>query len=394
MKAASLALLLLGYALFPLAASESLDDDLQPYQMVRSLQNLQDRIADGDHAVMPMQNKLLAMIDTRLRATTAQEFKDRRNVYALLVYAMSGGNPRTASELLPMVDPTIASPALIEGIRAHAEGRPGAALPALLKFNPMSLAPEIGAPLALLLGNLVSSVDKAHAARYLDMARLLAPGTLIEEAALRRTLDLSLQMDDPERFRNAASEYVRRFILSPYAGQFASGFINGVLKFDDQIAFSEIAELANEMGLERRQYIFLELARFAAIEGKNELARMASEKAQTTGQEPGEHDAMRAQLYSSVSSVAMENVEETMERLHAIDRDKLNRDDRHLLDAALNVAATMLAPPLAAKPADQLDAVIVEDTTPARPLRDVPPDSRLERSRAMLADIDRLLEGR
>jgi len=42
-------------------------DTLQPYQLVRSLQLVQDRIAAGDHAAMPMQAKLLEMTDARLR---------------------------------------------------------------------------------------------------------------------------------------------------------------------------------------------------------------------------------------------------------------------------------------------------------------------------------------
>ena len=35
--------------------------------MVRSLQLVQDRIASGDDAALPMQRKLLEMIDKRLR---------------------------------------------------------------------------------------------------------------------------------------------------------------------------------------------------------------------------------------------------------------------------------------------------------------------------------------
>ena len=35
--------------------------------MVRSLQLVQDRIASGDHAALPMQRKLLEMIDKRFR---------------------------------------------------------------------------------------------------------------------------------------------------------------------------------------------------------------------------------------------------------------------------------------------------------------------------------------
>src|SRR5690606_5539628 len=61
-------------------------DGLQPYQMIRSLQLLQDGIADGDHADLPMQTRLLAIIDKRLKETAPEDFDDPRNLRALLVY--------------------------------------------------------------------------------------------------------------------------------------------------------------------------------------------------------------------------------------------------------------------------------------------------------------------
>ncbi|MGT2464327.1 hypothetical protein ACVOMV_00160 [Mesorhizobium atlanticum] len=73
-------------------------DALQPYrQLVRSLQLIQDRIAGGDHAALPMQAKLLEMIDARIRDANAEDFKEPKNFRALLVYGMSGGNPVTVA---------------------------------------------------------------------------------------------------------------------------------------------------------------------------------------------------------------------------------------------------------------------------------------------------------
>ena len=61
-----------GPALAPTATARS-----QPYQMVRSLQLVQDRIAVGDHAALPMQRKLLEMIDARLRDADTARFRRR-----------------------------------------------------------------------------------------------------------------------------------------------------------------------------------------------------------------------------------------------------------------------------------------------------------------------------
>src|SRR5690606_23499858 len=77
---------------------------LAPYQMVRSLQLVQDRIAGGDHAALPMQKKLLELVDARFRNTAGNEFEDRRNFQALMIYAMSGGNPSTIADLLARME--------------------------------------------------------------------------------------------------------------------------------------------------------------------------------------------------------------------------------------------------------------------------------------------------
>ena len=71
--------------------------DLEPYQMVRSLELVQDRIAAGDEAALPMQRKLLEMIDAKLLATPPAGFEDPRNFDALLVYAIERRQSRRPS---------------------------------------------------------------------------------------------------------------------------------------------------------------------------------------------------------------------------------------------------------------------------------------------------------
>ena len=74
--------------------------ELQPYQLVRSLQHLQDRLAAGDQAALPMQPRMLETIDQRLRAVETTAFDDPRNFRSLLIYGMSGGNPDTVELLV------------------------------------------------------------------------------------------------------------------------------------------------------------------------------------------------------------------------------------------------------------------------------------------------------
>ncbi|MGB5799346.1 MAG: chemotaxis protein MotC, partial [Mesorhizobium sp.] len=106
-------------------------ETLQPYQMVRSLQLVQDRIAAGDHAALPMQAKLLEMIDARLRSATPETFGEPKNFRALLVYGMSGGNPVTVQATASRLELEPHDQAIADGIVAYLNGRPAAAIAAL-----------------------------------------------------------------------------------------------------------------------------------------------------------------------------------------------------------------------------------------------------------------------
>ncbi|RUW73434.1 chemotaxis protein MotC, partial [Mesorhizobium sp. M2A.F.Ca.ET.067.02.1.1] len=204
-------------------------DVLQPYQLVRSLQLIQDRIAGGDHAALPMQAKLLEMIDARMRDANAEDFKEPKNFRALLVYGMSGGNPVTvaAAASRAMTDPQ--SLAIAKGVVAYLNGRPANAIEMLKPIDPMSVPPDIGAFLALVKGSLLAADDPAQALALLDEARLLSPGTLVEEAALRRSVGIAAAQGDAARFALASTQYVASYLYSPYASQFADAFVSGVI---------------------------------------------------------------------------------------------------------------------------------------------------------------------
>src|SRR5690606_2750881 len=187
------------------------DNTLQPYQMIRALQMIQDRLADGDHAVLPMQRKALEMIDARLRASTAGDFTDTRNLNALLVYGMSGGNPSTVAATLSRLELGEADKRVGNGVVDYLRGESGRVLATLGEVDPLNLPPEVGAFVALVKGSVNAAERPALGYANLDIARLLAPGTLVEEAALRRTIALATQQGDAGRFLRAAGQYTRRF---------------------------------------------------------------------------------------------------------------------------------------------------------------------------------------
>ncbi|MDG4895892.1 chemotaxis protein MotC [Mesorhizobium sp. WSM4976] len=318
-------------------------DALQPYQLVRSLQLIQDRIAGGDHAALPMQAKLLEMIDARMRDANAEDFKEPKNFRALLVYGMSGGNPVTVATAASraMTDPQ--SLAIAKGVVAYLNGRPAEAIDMLKPIDPMSVPADIGAFLALVKGSLLAADDPAQGLALLDEARLLSPGTLVEEAALRRSVGIAAAQGDAARFALASTQYVASYLYSPYASQFADAFVSGVITLHMAISQDKIADITSMMDPEREKVIYLRIARRAAIDGMTELSAFAAAKAELDRNGSSQDDP-RTQLYSSLSTMTSASVDEVRSKLGKIDRGKLSQNDRDLLDAAQAVAGEVVAP--------------------------------------------------
>lgn len=337
------AVLAAALALAPLAAPGAAAG-LQPYQLVRSLQLVQDRIANGDHAALPMQRKILEMIDARLGDSSSEDFSDNRNFRALMVYAMSGGNPVTVGRVVKGLVLDDADARLAAGLIQYTRGNLAGASAALKGAEPTGVPADIGHILALVKGTVLAGTDPANALRYLDYARLLGPGTLIEEAALRRSMLLSIETADSERFLRASEQYVRRFLRSPYASQFADSFVAGVAALHATVDVRRISAVIDAMTPEQQKITYLRIARQAAIERLSGLLAFATAALESYA--PDSEDDPRAALYSALASVASEDVMAVRERLDLIDTSRLSSSDRMLLEAAKALVSNVVSLPL------------------------------------------------
>lgn len=344
---------------------------LEPYQMVRSLQLLQDRIADGDHAALPMQRKLIELIDDRLLSTRPSDYEDKRNFRALLVYAMSGGNPRTVASIVTKLPLEGTDARISTGIIEYLRGQPGEAADALKDIDPRDIETEVAAFLALVKGSIVASEDPAQSLAYLDLARVIGPGTLVEEAALRRSIALAVSQHDAERFLRACEQYVRRFLASPYASQFADAFVDGTTDLGTIIDLESVSEIIGAMSQEQGKVIYLRLARRAAIDQLTDLLQFARSGLEKLAVEVGNEDDPRAVLYSTVATVTTEDVDAVRARLESIDSRRLSAGDRMLLDAAFQVLDEVsVLPDETIKPAS-----IAPMAEPMMPMADAAPEA-------------------
>jgi chemotaxis protein MotC len=313
--------------------------------MLRSLQHIQDSIVLGDHSAAEMQRFMLAAIDKRLRDSDSAVFADPRNVDAAFIYAMSGGNPETLSYLANHDIEGNFDNRVVEALTHYLDGKGELMVEGLTKAVPEYRNSRVGPYLYLVLGNASAQQNPAVSLKYYDWARLMAPGTNIEEAALRRSIALATRGAMPDKGFGYSLSYARRFLTSPYASQFADVFVElAVANYSEQTEV-KIQEILGFMDRPRQREVYLRIARRAAIGGMQELATLASTRAQDLSDVADAGPKALASLYSGLVGVPSKGILEAVKDISSIPDAELSPRDRALRQAATVVAQEVLRAP-------------------------------------------------
>lgn len=319
--------------------------ELAPFKMIRSLQFIQDSVVLGDHSASEMQRFILGEIDRRLRAADQALFRDPRNVDAALVYAMSGGNPETLDLLTDRDVEGNFDTRVTDALRQYLRGKGPLIVEHLSKAAPEYRNSRIGPYLFLILGNATSQQDPVAAMKHYDWARLTAPGSIIEEAALRRSVALAAEAGDPEKGFRYALNYARRYLTSPYASQFADDFVELAVANFGEAAEQRVAEILGFMDPPRQREVYLRIARRAAIAGHQPLALLASRRAEELAGISGSQSQLLASFYQGLAAVPSDDVFAAAQTITAIPEERLSQRDRALRQAAKAIADAVVRPP-------------------------------------------------
>jgi chemotaxis protein MotC len=325
----------------------------QPVDLVRSLRVLQDRVTRGDATAHASQRGMLAQIAEQLARVPAEAWKDPKNVRAAVAFVLSGGNPRVLERILALGAPAGLDEKLVQGALAYGRGRSAEAMELLLPVNARTLDISIAGHVALIQSELIAKTDAATAIALLDEARLLSPGTLIEEAALRRQVTAVAAAGDFDRFQDLAARYLHRYPDSLYAGNFRRQFAGEIV---DRAPTGDPERMARlELGLASleisdQREIYLTIAREGLTKGRLEVSRFAARNA---GKLAGEEtpDGMRARLYEVVASAILHGSDEGLLSLSRRVGASLADEDAELLAAASSVIAEIRQlPPEGSRP--------------------------------------------
>jgi len=346
MRATHIAGLLMGVSWLLAAGHAEAQSDLPPAKILRSLQFVQDSVVMGDHSARDMQKFLLSAFDTTLRTSDMSVFSDTKNADAALIYIMSGGNPATLNYLVAKDVQGYFDSRVVNVLQKYLSGRGGLVDKVVSDLIPEYRNNRLGPYLMLIAGNIAYTKDPAAALPFFDDARLSAPGTIIEEAALRRSIMATMQLKQPEKGMVYARKYAVRFLHSPYASQFADLFVSLAIDSFGPVTTKDIGEIAELMDAERAQEIYLRIARQASLQGKMELAQFAADKANGIAEDTG--DTTReplSKLYSGLSDISGQDVLAAQEKLASIPESELSPRDLALRDAAKTIAEQIMQPP-------------------------------------------------
>lgn len=369
----------------------------EPYEMVRSLRNLQDRIAAGRAEALPLLRLLLARIGREFRDVDQATWVEPRNRYAAVTYLLNGGNPDAVRAALdtPGADPGTRK--LLDGALAYSEGDPSRMLTAFGGIEPGKLPFDLLDSIYLVSAGPLSSTDPLAALGRLDYVRLTAPGSLLEEAAIRRSLGLAGKVGDAGKVRIMARNYLTRFGQSPYLEDFLTQLADGIVALRDKISDEEIVDIASFAPDRVRGSFYLRLARSEILGGQPARAEFAADKASELAKQLGA-ESLQAKLYSAIGGVATPDVEDAAKRLAAIPDSQLHPADAVLRDAALTLAREITsAPPRSTEAAtmaqnapQDINAPAIEET-PKRQADMAAFNATVGKAADVLSQVDQLL---
>lgn len=350
--------------------------------MMHSLLRVQDQIAQGDAAALPLQTHLMQLMDASISEIGRHRRLSRSEVDALVIYAIVGTGSDAVIDVLHQAGQQKQHGGLVDAVIEYRKRNRREALQLFDKVKPDEIGVRIEPFVAFARGNLQARDAPAKAAAQYDIVRLTAPGTLLEEATLRRLLALHTAALDGVSFIKIAKQYSRRFIRSPYRQQFLGVLKRGILALRRRLDDGQIADLAQAMKPRFAASFYMHIVRAAIVSGHLKLADFGLKQLvdMVQGNDDITIDKAQLALLQAMSGITSDDPREVRERLAAIDRNALQPADRQLLEAAENIVATLSAPVNVPETSRE-----VEQPAPSRKRKQTAPVERVKEAKVVRA---------
>jgi chemotaxis protein MotC len=330
-----------------LAPAAAFADSAKLSDLIDELQRMQVKVAQGDKAAYSAELNQLKTIGAAIATASPETWKSKREADSLVIYILSGGS-------LADVGPLLRGDALIESERSLARGalayvtnHETDAIAQLEKTNLAAVDARLAGEVAFAHSVLETKRDPKAAVDLLDWSRLLAPGGLVEEAALRREIALLAEAKDVTRLAMLTRQYVTRFSASLYAADFLRDLAGAVVRLglaDDPAKYKLIASGVASLPPDGRRGFLLSLAKSGIVNARFAVAASAATEA-LENSKTDSLEAMRARLYLAAGRLFSDGYDAAIADLRTLSESQLDRSDASLLSAARRVAAQLRVVP-------------------------------------------------
>ncbi|MBY0226789.1 MAG: hypothetical protein K2Q28_13370 [Hyphomicrobium sp.] len=230
------------------------------------------------------------------------------------------------------------------GLVAFSERRLDDARESLIEDAGEPLPVDIEDALALIKGALLSAKDPERAIGYLRRTQLAAPGTALEEAALRQYIIILFRQSRIDRGIEKLKVYVRRYPKSIYWSQFCSVAAT-VLAENTNFEPAEFSEMddgaASSTSRDRLQEFSVFVGKQLVLYGSFDKAS-AVLKSVVGRLEPTSNLWRIAKRYLSLAEAVGSEPRVALKSLQGIDLIQLPADERALIRAGISIAHDVL----------------------------------------------------
>jgi chemotaxis protein MotC len=353
---------------------------LQLRDTMRTIERLQDEVVAGDADAPKLSRQLMVQFETDLNATKIDQLSNSSNVFAVVKYLLSGGNPAAIEREYQntKLEPEFTD--LFDGALAYAYGDTEKASTKLASVKVEELPLDVGGRLLLIQAILVSQHDMENALSLLEKASTSMPGTIVDEAALRRCSAIAAKLNNFKKFDVCASKMIRDFQHSPYWKEFSTTFISYVTNFKEEMdhAFSNwLIPILLDLPVALQSEIYLAISKQSVETGNFVLASLCASRATILSHE-ATPDFNRGMLYSGASFIGLKQNDLAAVRLGQVNASLLNDDDALLLKKAQDML-------------EQIKAKAIENNDLLE-TSSFPVDDQVERFNTLLMRADRMLK--
>jgi chemotaxis protein MotC len=305
------------------------------------------KIAQGDKAAYPAELNQLKTIGAAIATASPETWKSKREADSLVIYILSGGSLADVTPLLKGDTVIESERPLARGALAYVTNHEADAIGLLEQTNLTAFDPRLAGEVAFARSGLETKRDATAAVELLDWSRLLAPGGLVEEAALRREIALLAEAKDATRLAMLTRQYVTRFAASLYAADFLRDLAGAVARLglaDEAVNYKLLSNAVAALPPDGRREFLLTLAKSGVISARFAAAASAATEALESSK-ADTPEAMRARLYLAASRLFSDAYDAAIVDLKTLSASKLDRADASLLAAARRVAAELRIAP-------------------------------------------------